>query len=106
MPLMKSTFGTRLKEFRDALLPVLATRANVYIAGHEHSVQHLKPEGRTHYFVGAAAGQDPRPGRKGPETLFVDTFLGFAALEIDAQRIKVAYIDEQGKVRYETEIRQ
>ena len=39
------------------------------------------------------------------QTLFTDSFYGFTALEIDGERIQVTFVDTEGKVRYETEIR-
>ncbi len=97
------TYGP-VKEFQAALAPVLANRADVYLCGHEHSVQHIGPVDGVHYFVGAAAGQDPRPGKKGPQTRFVDHFLGFTTLEISSGRIRVQNIDADGTRRYQTDI--
>jgi hypothetical protein len=37
--------------------------------------------------------------------MFTDSFYGFTALEIDEARIQVTFVDTEGKVRYETEIR-
>jgi hypothetical protein len=88
-----------------SLLPLLRNRANVYLAGHEHIVKDLKPEGGVHFLVAAAAGQDARLAKSGPETLFTDSFYCFTVLEIDGERIRVTFVGTEGKVRYETEIR-
>lgn len=88
------------------LLPLLKNRAQIYLAGHEHTVQHLKTEGGVHHLIGAAGGQAARPAKAGPLTVFADSLFGFAALEIDAQRIQVRFLDTEGKVRYETQIRE
>jgi hypothetical protein len=45
-----------------------------------------------------------RSNRAG-QTLFTDSFYGFTALEIDGERIQVTFVDTEGKVRCETEIR-
>ena len=93
-------------QLQQSLLPVLKNRAHLYLVGHEHIVQHLKPEGGVHFLIAAAGGQAARPAKSGPLTLFTDSFYGFAVLETDAERIKVTFVDTEGKVRYETQIRE
>ncbi len=102
------SYGTHgdTPQLQQSLLPLLKNRVAVYLVGHEHIVQHLKPEGGVHFLVAAAAGQSARPAKSGPLTLFTDSFYGFTALEIDAQRIKATFVDTEGKVRYETEIKE
>lgn len=97
------TYGP-VKEFQAVLAPVLANRADIYLCGHEHSIQHIGPIDGVHYFVGAAAGQDPRPGKKGPHTQFVDHFLGFTTMEINSGRLRLQNVDTDGKIRYQTDI--
>ncbi len=92
-------------ELQRLLLPVLKGRAHVYLAGHDHLPQHLKPEGGVHFFVAPAAGQSSRPERSGPLTLFSGSFYGFMTLEIDAEQLKVAFADISGATRYETTLR-
>ena len=55
-------------ELQESLLPVLKNRgANIYLVGHDHLVQHLKPEGGVHFFVAPAAGQSARaPSKPAP----------------------------------------
>jgi tartrate-resistant acid phosphatase type 5 len=102
------SYGTHggTAQLQQSLLPLLKNRASVYLVGHEHIVQHLKPEGGVHFLVAPAAGQAARPAKSGPLTWFTDSFYGFTALEIDAERIKATFVDTDLKVRYETEIRQ
>jgi tartrate-resistant acid phosphatase type 5 len=91
-------------QLKQLLLPVLRGRAQIYIAGHEHLVQDLQPEGGVHFLVAPSAGQKNRPVQSGPKTLAVDTFEGFTVFDIDAQHLKVAFVDCEGKIRYQTEI--
>jgi phosphodiesterase/alkaline phosphatase D-like protein len=64
------------------LLPVLKDRADVYIAGHDHDMQHLEPEGRLHFFV-AGSGGKLRTVEPGPRSLFAKGANGFAVIEAD-----------------------
>jgi len=57
-----------------------------------------------HFLVGPAAGQSSRPDKSGPRTLFSGSFYGFITLEIDPQRIRAAFVDTEGKTRYQTAI--
>jgi tartrate-resistant acid phosphatase type 5 len=75
------------------LLPVLRDRADVYLAGHDHDMQHLKPEGRLHFFV-AGTGGKLRPIEPGPRSLFARSAHGFAVLEADARTLTVKFVEE------------
>ena len=83
----------------DQLLPVLRDRADIYLAGHDHDMQHLKPEGRLHFFV-AGSGGKLRPIEPGPRSLFARSAHGFAVLEIRAEDVAVAFVDVDGKELY------
>ena len=74
------------------LLPVLKDRADVYLAGHDHDMQHLKPEGRLHFFV-AGSGGKLRPIEAGPRSLFAKSAHGFAVLEADSQTLTVRFVE-------------
>jgi tartrate-resistant acid phosphatase type 5 len=83
----------------DQLLPVLRDRADIYLAGHDHDMQHLRPEGRLHFFV-AGSGGKLRPIEPGPRSLFARSAHGFAVLEIQADTLAVAFVDVQGAELY------
>ena len=92
-------------QLQQSLLPILKNRAHLYLFGHEHIVQELRPEDGVHFLDAPAGGQAARPAKSGPLTLFADSFFGFVALEIDKERIKVEFVDTEGKVRHQTEIK-
>ena len=86
------------------LLPVLKTRADLYLAGHEHDMQHLKPEGRLHFFIAGGGGARIRPIEAGPRSLFAASSYGFAVLEANGTELKVSLIDSQLNKLYEHKI--
>lgn len=86
------------------LLPVLRDRADVYLAGHDHDMQHLKPEGKLHFFV-AGSGGKLRPIEPGPRSLFAKSSLGFAVLEVSADSLRVQFIDPELTPLYEYKLR-
>jgi hypothetical protein len=91
-------------ELQRLLLPVLKNRVQVYIAGHEHLMQDLQPEGGVHFLVAPSAGQKNRVVKTGPKTLAADTFEGFTVFDIDAQHLRVSFVDCEGKVRHRADI--
>jgi len=48
------------------LLPILRGRANLYICGHEHDLEHLAPEGGVHFVVAGGGGAAAYPIKPGP----------------------------------------
>lgn len=82
------------------LLPVLKDRADVYLAGHDHDMQHLKPEGSLHFFVSGSGGK-LRPISRGPRSLFAESKLGFAVLEAHETALKITFVEKDLKLLYE-----
>lgn len=86
------------------LLPVLQGQADIYLAGHDHDMQHLKPEGDLHFFVAGSAGK-LRPIKPGERSLFAKSALGFAVLEADEKSFKVTFIEKSLAPLYEYTLR-
>lgn len=84
------------------LLPLLKDRVDAYFAGHDHDLQHLKPEGGVHFFVSGGGGAGIRPVKSDPRSLFAKSAYGFAVVEADAEQLKVKFFspDAEG-VLYE-----
>jgi len=86
------------------LLPVLRDRADIYLAGHDHDMQHLRPEGRLHFVV-AGSGGKLRPIDPGPRSLFAKSAHGFAVLDIEADRLQFTFVGLGGEELYRYELR-
>jgi 3',5'-cyclic AMP phosphodiesterase CpdA len=76
----------------EQLLPVLKDRADVYLAGHDHDMQHLAPEGRLHFFI-AGSGGKLRTIEPGARSLFARSANGFAVIEADARTLTVTFVE-------------
>ena len=87
--------------YASTLLPILRNRANLYLAGHEHTMQHLKPEDGVHFIVNGTGGQGIRPAKSGSRTQYAGSFYGFTALDADPSGLKVSFMDTEGTVQYE-----
>jgi hypothetical protein len=75
----------------EKLLPVLKGKADAYLAGHDHDLQHLKPEDGLHFFINGAGGAVLRPSPPGERTIFSLSANGFATLEADAWKLEVKF---------------
>jgi hypothetical protein len=92
--------GDTPKLIRD-LLPVLKDRADVYICGHEHDLQHLKPEGGVHFFISGGGGARVRPIESGHRSLFSASSYGFSVLQADEKELLVRFVTPDQQILYE-----
>jgi hypothetical protein len=83
------------------LLPVLKGRVDVYLAGHDHDLQHLKPEGALHFFVSGGGGAGIRIIKPGERSLFAKSSYGFSVLDVTATELKVTFISAASENLYE-----
>lgn len=88
------------RELIRELLPVIRDRADVYLAGHDHDMQHLKPEGSLHFFVSGTGGK-ARSINPGPRSLFAKSALGFLVLEGDQSSLKMTFVEKTLQPLYE-----
>ncbi len=88
-----------------SLLPVLKGRADAYLAGHDHDLQHLRPEGGVHFFIAGGGGAGVRPITPGPRSLFAASSYGFAVLEADGAALKVRFVNRDLSTLYEYTLR-
>jgi hypothetical protein len=106
-----STYGPGYTEKpRKHLLPVIKGKADIYICGHHHSMQHLQPDGGTHFFItgGGGASNYPigtRDEERGEPILFAKSVFGFTALEVDEKELVLRYIGMDGNQLYSFTLR-
>ena len=75
---------------------------DVYFAGHDHDLQHLKDE-NIHYVV-SGSGSSIRKVKETPYTLFQKSALGFVLGSINKTVLYLYFINEQGVLLYSTTI--
>jgi len=104
------TVGPRITNYdtltmRKVLTPVFAQhKVDLYLSGHDHSLQHSKPDGFTHQFITGAGSELTAVTAGVPYSKFQESTHGFMYFSIDAKRVNVKAIDTTGKVLYETEL--
>jgi hypothetical protein len=82
---------------RDNVLPLLRGRANLYLCGHEHDLQVLRPEDGVHFVVAGGGGAPTRPITPGPRSQFASSRNGFAVLDIIADQLTVQLVGDDGR---------
>ncbi len=83
------------------LLPVLKDRVDIFLAGHEHDMQHQQPEGGVHFFINGGGGAKIREITPNARSLFAKSANGFSTLEADADKIVVKFIGTDLSVLYQ-----
>ena len=79
---------------RDALLPLLRGRAQLYLAGHDHNLEHLQPDGGVHFAVVGGGGAAPRAMTAGPRSQFASSQTGFAVIEASRSALALQLVGE------------
>ena len=98
-----SPFHGDAEELRSAVLPELqAGGVQVYLAGHEHDLQHLAADGLQYVISGA--GSECRATGATEHTRFSQASLGFAAVELCHSRLVLRFYDAAGRPLYRAEV--
>jgi len=104
------TVGPRIKNYDTLTARKMLTdvfnkyKVDLYLSGHDHSLQHLKPEGFTHQFI-SGAGSELTPVTAGiPYARFQASEHGFMYFSVNSQNISVKAINQSGSVIYETKL--
>lgn len=77
---------------------------DAYIAGHDHSLQHLLPEGGVHHFVSGSASEATEAGLL-EISKFSAAEYGFLVFSLNSKEMIVHAIAHNGKVLYRTVIK-
>jgi tartrate-resistant acid phosphatase type 5 len=88
------------------LLPILRNRVDVYLCGHDHNLQELKPEDGVHFFVSGGGGAGVYPFRQPnySHSTFKQEQYGFTVLDADKDQLKIRFIGLQGEELYSSVI--
>ncbi len=97
------TDGYDTKAIRNSLKPIFDKYGvDVFLTGHEHSLQHLVA-GRTQHFISGAASEKTTVHLV-PESKMAASEYGFMLFSVTEKKVLVQTIDDNGKIIYTTEI--
>lgn len=87
------------KRMKNFLEPIFKKyQVDVYIAGHEHHLEYIKPEGTTHYIISGAASE-ARPVVIYPEIgKFAAATQGFATCSISGNQLLLQFINYKDEI--------
>ncbi|NBW34807.1 MAG: acid phosphatase [Cytophagia bacterium] len=93
------------QSIRRSLQPLFEKyKVDAYLAGHEHSLQHMVTPNNIHHFISGAASEIT-PSRMLPISKFSQSQYGFMLFSVFPQTTRVQVIDFQGKLLYTTELK-
>jgi len=104
------TVGPRINNYdtltiKAALAHILEEyKVDVYLSGHDHSLQHLKPEGFTHQFISGAGSELTHVTEGIDYSRFQASEHGFMYFSISPGKLNAKAVNDQGTVLYETEL--
>jgi len=97
------TDGYDTKAIRNSLLPLFDKyKVDVFLAGHEHSLQHLE-KGPTQHFISGAASEKTAVHLV-PESKMAASTYGFMVFSVNQNTLTVNTIDDSGKIIYTTTV--
>ncbi|MCH7409457.1 tartrate-resistant acid phosphatase type 5 family protein [Belliella sp. DSM 111904] len=96
--------GYDTRAIRSSLRNILeSNKVDAYIAGHDHSLQHLLPDGGVHHFISGSASEATEVGEL-PITKFSKQEFGFLVFSVNVEEVSVFAIAYDGTLLYETKI--
>jgi tartrate-resistant acid phosphatase type 5 len=89
------------KELIARLLPILKKdHVDVYLNGHDHNLQELKPEGSVHFFVSGGGGAGLYEMNPYDRSVFRQKVNGFTVLEADSKTLAIVFVGTDGSELY------
>jgi len=76
----------------EKLLPILKGKADAYFAGHDHTLEQIKPEGGLHFFISGGGGARLYKVKQAPRAVYVQSIHGFCVIEADQTELRVRFI--------------
>jgi tartrate-resistant acid phosphatase type 5 len=93
------------RAIRSSLQPLLVKyNVDAYLAGHEHSLQHMGPVNKVHHFI-SGASSERTPARMLPISKFSQSAYGFMLFSVLPDSVLVQVISDEGNVIYRTELK-
>lgn len=88
------------KAIRNTLKPMFDKyKVDVYLAGHEHSLQHMKSAGNMHHIISGAASEKTS-ARLIENSLMSASEYGFFVFSVTANELLLQTINDTGKIIY------
>ena len=84
----------RISEIRRELIPIFKEeKVDLYIAGHDHDMEHLRSDGMEFLICGTGGAELRKVRRQQKISAFANSVYGFLDITIDQQRITAEFLD-------------
>jgi len=104
-PLFSDGYHGDNPELEKQLLPVMKDRVDLYLSGHEHDMQHLKPVDGVHFVITGGGGRELRTPQPTSRALFAKEAFGFTILEANPSELDIRLVGSDSKVMHEFALR-
>lgn len=99
-PVYSGGFHGDTTELLSSLLPILERhKIDVYICGHDHSMQHIIRNNINYYVAGS--GSEITECRNIPGTKYYNSIGGFLNITVDKNNLTSNFIDDHGNILYQ-----
>ncbi|MEO1053230.1 MAG: metallophosphoesterase [Bacteroidota bacterium] len=78
---------------------------DMYLAGHEHDLQHIKPDGKPTHHIVSGAGSEVRPTGTMEYTKFAEAIQGFVSAAINKDSVYCQFVNLKGEMIYDFSIK-
>ena len=93
------------KEIQRAFVPLFEKyHVNACFSGHDHDLQHSRPDSATVEYFGCGGGSETRPAGQAPFTKFSVASLGFGVASLTQNTMRFSFVDDKGEQIYKYEI--
>jgi len=106
-PIISASDHGNLPEMMQHVYPLLQKyHVDIYIAGHDHVVEHLKDMNVNYYVCGSGCklGTMQKTSAEFPQLQFGGATLGFCGFEISRDEVNAKIISSTGKLLYENAV--
>ena len=94
------TEGYDTKAIRNSLKPLFdKCKVDVYLSGHEHSLQHMQSSGNLHHIISGAASEKT-PARLIENSLLAASDYGFFVFSVTGNELLLQAVNHTGKIIY------
>jgi acid phosphatase len=99
-PVYSGGFHGDTMELFSSLLPIFERhKIDIYICGHDHSIQHIVRNNINYYVVGS--GSETTECGEVPGTKYYNSIGGFVNITVDKNNLTSNFIDEHGNLLYQ-----
>jgi acid phosphatase len=92
-------------EIQRAFVPLFEKyHVNACFSGHDHDLQHSRPDNATVEYFGCGGGSETRPAGQAAFTKYSNASLGFGVVSISQRTMRFSFVNDKGQQLYTCEI--